>query len=490
MTAHSLGNTHRDLADRALKKTLAIGLCCSGLFHTAAIAGVNYLAANSIEDLEITAIERVELDPEPTPTPAVKPIVPKAKPITTPAPKVVKPVAIKPPAPVKIPTPKAISTPPPVVKIVKSKVTIKPLSVPVAKAVPPAPKQITQPAIPKTATPPPFPKQLFADPAPKAAPAKTPKLAKKSTSPAPVTDLASPLTPTAPPKQVAFDANAQSQPDSSNDDFIPSQPGSTSKLARSTAPAPTAANQTSLAAANKLPQNFGDAAPSQSNNSPTNDDFGTAPPGNNTRIGANPTSIPSASNQTSLAGTPGKSNNLGANFGGGNNNNSPENDEPIGSGTPGNSSRIARSNSGGKTDSSSNQTSLGNGSRQGRSLGGSLGGTSTGTSNSAGSGSDDVGAGSPGNIATGGRNEAKIQCLRNCDIKYPDNLEDADMGRDKILVKVTIDASGTVTNAQIARSSGNLKLDRVALDGVKQMQLTAMGKPLTFRAKISTLANN
>ena len=64
------------------------------------------------------------------------------------------------------------------------------------------------------------------------------------------------------------------------------------------------------------------------------------------------------------------------------------------------------------------------------------------------------------------------------------------MGKDKILVKVTIDANGKVTNAQIARSSGNPNLDRVALDGVKEMQLTAMGKPLTFRAKISTLANN
>ena len=489
MTAHSLGNTHRDLADRALKKTLAIGLCCSGLFHTAAIAAVNYMAANRIEDLDITAIERVELDPEPTPTPVVKPVLPKAKPIATPEPKVVKPVTIKPPAPVKIPTPKAIPTPPPVVKIVKSKVTVKPLSAPVAKVVPPAPQQVTQPVIPKPATPPPFPKQLFTDPAPKAAPAKTPKLSKKSSSPDPVTDPASPLTPTAPPKQVAFDSNTPSQNDR-NDDFIPSQPGSTSKLARSTAPAPTATNQTSLAATNKLPQNFGDAAPSQSNNSSTNDDFGTAPPGNTTRIGANPISSPSTSNQTSLASNSGKSNNLGNNLSGGSNNNSPENDEPIGSGTPGNSSRIARSNSGAKTGSISNQTSLGNGSRQGRSLGGSLGDTSTGTSNSAGNGSDDLGAGSPGNIATGSKNEMKIQCLRNCEIKYPDNLEDADMGKDKILVKVTIDASGTVTNAQIARSSGNTKLDRVALDGVKQMQLTAMGKPLTFRAKISTLANN
>jgi TonB family protein len=478
--------THRAQADRGLKKTLAIGLCCSGLFHTAAIAGVNYLAANSIEDLEITSIERVELDPEPKPTPAIKPVEPKLKPIATPAPKVVKPVVVKAPDPVPV----KISTPSPVVKIVKSQVAIKPPSTPVEKVVSPAPK-VVQPAIPKATTPPPFPKQLFADPAPKTPLAKVP--APKAdpapkAPPAKIADPTTPLTPTAPPKQVALDPSAQTPNAPSNDDFTPSQPGSTSKLARTTDRATTATNQTNLAATNKLPQNFDDAAPSQSNNASSNDDFGTAPPGNTTRIGANRTnSNPSNSNQTSLASNPGKSNNFGNNFGGTSNNNSPENDEPIGSGTPGNSSRIARGSSGVKSGSASNQTSLGgNNGRQGRSIGSSLDGSATGTS----SGSDEVGMGSPGNTATGGRNESKIQCLRNCDIKYPDNLEDADMGKDKMLVRVTIDANGNVTNAQIARSSGNSKLDRVALDGVKQMQLTAMGKSLTFRAKISTLANN
>jgi TonB family protein len=485
MTGQSLGMAHRAQVDRGLKKILAIGLCCSGLVHTAAIAGVNYLAANSIEDLEITAIERVELDPEPKPTPSVKPIV--SKPTPAPKPKVVKPIVAKvpTPVPVKIPTPKVIATPPPVVKIVKSKVAIKPPSTPVEKVVAPTPKQVIKPAIPKATTPPPFPKQLFADPVPKAAPIKTPQSA-----PEPVNDVASPLTPTAPPKQVAFDPGVQNQPEPRDDDFAPSQPGSTSKLARTPERAVTGTNQTNLAAANKLPQNFVDTEPSQSNNAPSNDDFGTAPPGNTTRIGANRSnSNPSATNQTSLASNSGKSNNFGNNFGGGSNNNFPENnDEPIGGNPPGNSSRIARGSSGVKNASANNQTSLSGSGRQGRSsLGGSLNGAAAG----AGSGGDEiVDIGSPGNIASGSRNESRIQCLRNCDIKYPENLEDAEVGKDKMLVKVTIDANGNVTSAQIARSSGNTKLDRVALDGVKQMQLTAMGKPLTFRAKISTLANN
>jgi TonB family protein len=63
------------------------------------------------------------------------------------------------------------------------------------------------------------------------------------------------------------------------------------------------------------------------------------------------------------------------------------------------------------------------------------------------------------------------------------------MGKDKILVKVTIDPGGSVTAAQIARSSGNSQLDRVTLDGIKQMQLTAMGKAMTFKVKVSTLTN-
>ena len=81
-----------------------------------------------------------------------------------------------------------------------------------------------------------------------------------------------------------------------------------------------------------------------------------------------------------------------------------------------------------------------------------------------------------------------IQCLRNCEIRYPDSLETSDTGKDKILVKVSIDRNGSVTSAEIIRSSGNPKLDQATLEGVKQMQLTAMGKPLTFRIKVSTLS--
>ena len=93
--------------------------------------------------------------------------------------------------------------------------------------------------------------------------------------------------------------------------------------------------------------------------------------------------------------------------------------------------------------------------------------------------------GTPGNIATGSKNRVSIQCLRNCEIRYPDELENSDIGKDKMLFKVTIDPNGTVTNAEIDRSSGNPNLDRVTLAGIRQMQLTATGQTRTYRIKIS-----
>ena len=94
------------------------------------------------------------------------------------------------------------------------------------------------------------------------------------------------------------------------------------------------------------------------------------------------------------------------------------------------------------------------------------------------------------NIATGSNRKLSIQCLRNCEIRYPENLEASDTGKDKILVKITIDANGLVINAEIDRSSGNHQLDLFALEKIKQMQLTAMGESKTFRIKINTLSGD
>ena len=486
MSAESLGSQQRANADRQLSKILLAGLCGSAVFHTVALAGVSYLSQNSIDDLEITAIERVEVDPDPVPTPPIQPT-------PTPAPKIVKPMiaAVPTPVPVKIPTPKPILTPPPVVKIVKSKVAIPPPTSPLANVVAPVPNRVTKPATPvKVASKPnspvvpqqppkidnsPIPEPIAkADPQPNSAP------------------RGSSLDPTPSKARLAPDTDADNQP--SNDELAPSQPGSTSKLARATDRSPVGNNQTNLAPGTKSDQGLAsNFDPTDNNPASVNDDFGSGTPGNNTRIASNskPTNSEPNANQTGLGrNTSAKNPGFGANFGeiGGSNNPGGDNDS-IGS-TPGNNTRIARSNGGGNgvNGTGGNQTGLGGGNRRNPSIGGGLDGNGSGSSPSG--GSDELGSGVPGNIATGSKNQLSIQCLRNCEIRYPDSLETSDIGKDKLLVKISIAPNGSVTNAEIARSSGNPKLDRATLAGVKQMQLTAMGKPLTFRVKVSTLTNN
>ena len=440
MIAESLGSQHRANADRQLSKILLVGLCGSAIFHTVALAGVSYLSQNSIEDLQITEIERVEVDPDPVSTPSA--------PTPVPAPKLVKPMiaAVPSPVPVKIPTP------PPVVKIVKSKVVIPPPISPVAKVVSPAPKRVSKPATPvkaalKPNSPPVFPDRLFTDPtrqierpqpqlvappqgrkvdnAPnpqpiaKAAPGRT--LSPGGSTPAPTPSKLSKLAP-----------DTDTENNSSNDELTPIQPDSTSKLGRLPDRSPAGNNQTTLAPEAKLPQGLtSDSDPPDRNPAPSNDNFGSSTPGSNTQV------VRNNGGGTSVNGT------------------------------------------------DSNQTGLG-GTRRNPPIGGNLDGNSSGNSSSGGSG--ELGSGVPGNIPTGSKNQLSIQCLRNCEIRYPDSLETSDTGKDKILVKVSIDRNGSVTSAEIVRSSGNPKLDQATLEGVKQMQLTAMGKPLTFRIKVSTLS--
>ena len=445
MSAESLGSQQRANADRQLSKILLAGLCGSAVFHTAALAGVSYLSQNSLDDLEITAIERVEVEPEPVPTPSIQPT-------PTPAPKIVKPIiaAVPIPVPVKIPTPQAIVTPPPVVKIVKSKVAIPPPTSPVASVVAPVPNRVTKAATPVKAASKPnlspaFPDRLFNDPTPKierpqpqpASPQRTPKT-DSDPSPQPIAKAdsqrkpapgGSTLAPTPSKAKLAPDTTTDNQP--SNDEFSPSQPGSTSKLARLPDRSPTDNNQINPPPKAKSSPGLANASASKdSNPAPSNDDFGSGKPGNNTQIDSN-----------SKATNP---------------------------------------------DPNINQTGLGGGNQRNPSIGGNLEGKGSGNSPSGGSG--ELGSGIPGNIATGSKDQLSIQCLRNCEIRYPDSLETSDTGKDKILVKVSIDRNGSVTNAEIIRSSGNPKLDLATLEGVKQMQLTAMGKPLTFRIKVSTLS--
>jgi TonB family protein len=69
MTIDSFGATQRSIANRQLIRILSIGFCVSSILHIIAIAGISYWSNINIEEeLEITTIERVELEPEISPS--------------------------------------------------------------------------------------------------------------------------------------------------------------------------------------------------------------------------------------------------------------------------------------------------------------------------------------------------------------------------------------------------------------------------------------
>jgi TonB family protein len=71
-----------------------------------------------------------------------------------------------------------------------------------------------------------------------------------------------------------------------------------------------------------------------------------------------------------------------------------------------------------------------------------------------------------------------LQCIKNCQPAKLKDLQDSDGGKDRLRIRVSIDANGIVTAAEIAKSSGNLQLDRTVLEGISQMQFQPSGKPI------------
>jgi TonB family protein len=520
------GATQRSIANRALTKILLMGLGGSTLLHTVAIAGVSYWARNHPdEQMEIVEMDRVEVDPEPSPAPSTKPI-------PIPEPKVVKPpvtVSISTPIPVKVPTPQAISTPIPVVETTKS-AAIKPSTAPLSSIISPAANRATPPAkiaainLQKSNFTPSFPNKLFSDPLPKNSPFKpaieartqTPKTLPQQTkiatrkienNPPQSSPIKYPQ-PTTAINQTALVPNDQpaklapnSIPDltdkpPTDEELIPSSPGNTSKLAQTPEREISSNNQTKSppglasdleSAAKPLlgTRRYANGKKVDPNTSPRNDNL-TEVPKNNTQIDNNNRQAPAPANNNSpvnLGGNLPKRSAIDTNISNRNSGDRPNRDRDLMGEVPINNTQTARNNGGDNSVKLGNQPNLGGGNQRNSSIGSGL----NGNDNSNSGGSNKPNAGTPGNIATGSRNRTSIQCLRNCEIRYPDELENSDIGKDKILVKVTIDPNGAVTNAEIDRSSGNQNLDRVTLEGVKQMQLNATGQTRTYRIKVSTL---
>ena len=521
MTAESLSATQRSIDNRGLHKTLLMGLCVSAVLHAAAIAGIGYLSQNSIEDLQITEIERVEVDPEPSTIPIPSP------------PPAIKPSPSSPPIP----------NPVPIVKITRSPIgskreTVVATQLPapsLTKNVVPGSKAVAQTSIPTTAAPfipqtpnpfPSFPSKLFRDPSsnsqqssgsrshnrsipPKRA-AVPVVVARRSPLPQPSPNPSetritnqqiqrkpqpSPQT-SSPPTEI--DSQISSLPTlrnspqlvskpiedsrTSNEKLSPRQPINPSQpVPKQEQTNPTFDRNLDATEPRSLPQNNDPVSPRansqilNSNNKPivpsrdrtdlSNSSTNSNKPGSNLS-----NTVPKdRSNSSDLANLPAKNNVLTTNNSNQNGNvtNNDRAKTTLDGNGSGNNPQIDPRNSkeNGRGGIANDRPNLGN---------------SNGSDNTA----------LPGNTARGSDRKLSIQCLRNCEIRYSEDLESSDTGKDKILVKVTIDANGMITNAEIDRSSGNQKLDRATLAGVKQMQFAGVGRALTFRTKVNVLIKN
>jgi TonB family protein len=448
MITKSFSTKYRSIANQRLTKTLLIGLGGSALLHTVAIAGVSYWERNQINDqINIVEIERVELEQKLTPS--TKPTVKQTTP--TPQSKVAKPPAIAPESnsmPVKVLIPPKVIK---VTKVTKSALPVagstSPLSNIISSTVKPG-SISAKPAttIPQKSNPsPPFPSKLFSNPSPKNALSqseiedriKSPKLSPKLT-------------------QNTTQKNNNSTP------LKVKQPQKTN-------------TKIGLNSTNKPPKPALNPSKDPSENIPTPRELKPDTPANSSKLAQMPdrSIIPGNNQPKSPSGfssgfgsieptTPPTKDNLG--------------------GTSGNNPQIANNIQTAVSMSNNHRVVPGNNDSN-------LPLTPSGSglnSNGTGTGNGDT----PGNIATGNNNQVSIQCLRNCEIRYPDELETSDIGKDKILVRVTIDPNGLVASAEIARSSGNQKLDQFTLDGIKQMQLNPTGKTRTHKIRISTLLKN
>ncbi len=152
----------------------------------------------------------------------------------------------------------------------------------------------------------------------------------------------------------------------------------------------------------------------------------------------------------------------------------------------GNERRSSPSSTGGTGNSGSNPT--GNSAITGnerRSSPFPSGGTGNGGNGGNGGNSANSPAGNTTSASTG-NGAGKLECLRNCEIPKLRDLQDTDGGKDRLRIRIAIDANGMVTDAQIAKSSGNPQIDTAALEGIKQMQFVPSGRQINgiIRANI------
>jgi TonB family protein len=93
----------------------------------------------------------------------------------------------------------------------------------------------------------------------------------------------------------------------------------------------------------------------------------------------------------------------------------------------------------------------------------------------------------PGDSAKSDSGITKLECIKYCEIPKLRDLQDTDSGKDRLRIRIVINAKGVIVDASIAKSSGNPQLDATVLAGIKQMQFTPSGKEISGIVKANIL---
>ncbi len=72
----------------------------------------------------------------------------------------------------------------------------------------------------------------------------------------------------------------------------------------------------------------------------------------------------------------------------------------------------------------------------------------------------------------------KLACIKYCEIPKLKDLQDTDGGKDRLQIRIVVDANGAILDASIVKSSGNTQIDSVVLEGIQKMQLSPPGKEI------------
>lgn len=310
---------------------------------------------------------------------------------------------------------------------------VKPISKPIPIAIKP-PKPIAAKPTPKSS---PIPAKPIAKPTPKSSPIPAKLITKPLSTP-----IVNPTFPPENPRPIAppkarrpFKSATFPRKSFTNNSKPPSQTDSSPIPAKST-PSPS------------LPTTTSHRTPPLTQKTKDNQ-----PPNYPSRTGKNPSED---SNPNDRQGEP------------------PSRDRAVRSLSPGNGDRFNRSNSGegeGGKQGNQNTSDSGSGKDEGDRSG-----------NSPPSNHPQQGTTSQPSSGGGG-----LECIQYCQIPKLQDLQDRDGGKDRLRIRIVVDANGLVQEGSIAKSSGNPQIDEIVLKGIKQMQFKPTGKVIKGLIKANIL---